>query len=109
MTTIDYLPEFSREIKNLKKKNLNFSKDLANLILSIEKNPKQGQSLGNNLYKIRLQNSSNNKGKSVGYRVITYYLSDDNLLYLVEIYSKNKQENILKDELIKRLKSYNLI
>ena len=75
----------------------------------MQENYRQGQDLGNNLYKIRLKNSSNNKGKSSGYRIITYYFNDDNTLYFVEIYSKSKQENILKSEIIKRLKSYNLI
>ena len=83
--------------------------DLNILIDELYLDYKKGQSLGNNLYKTRLQNSSNNKGQNSGYRIITYYLSDDNILYLIEIYSKNKQETILKNEIIKKLKSYNLI
>ena len=107
--TIRYLAEFLKNVKTLKKKNSNLKNDLNILINELHLNPKQGQSLGNNIYKIRLKNSSNNRGKSSGYRVITYYISDDNLLYLVEIYPKSKKENIIKDELIKRLKNYNLI
>ncbi len=46
--------------------------------ISIEKQlletPKLGESLGSNLYKIHLANRDKSKGKSAGYRIITYVI-----------------------------------
>jgi hypothetical protein len=39
-------------------------------------NPKLGQSLGSNLYKIRLSASDKGKGKSGGFRLITYLIQE---------------------------------
>ena len=64
--------------------------------------------LENNTFKIRIKNSDNNKGKSAGYRIITYCINDKNEVSLVTIYSKAEKENILDlelKELIGRLNS----
>lgn len=60
-----------------------------------------GTELGNNTYKARIKNSDNNKGKSAGYRIITYAVDEDFKIYLVTIYSKSEQENIIDIELKK--------
>ena len=52
------------------------------------KNPLMGTELGNNTYKIRIKNSDNNRGKSGGYRIITYIVDENCKIYLVTIYSK---------------------
>ena len=65
-------------------------------------NPQSGTHLGNGRYKIRLKNRSNNKGKSAGYRIITY-TKIENTILLVYIYSKSKTENVMEkkiDEII---------
>lgn len=41
---------------------------------SLEVTPKQDQSLGAGLYKIRLGSASKGGGKSGGFRAITYYV-----------------------------------
>lgn len=64
-------------------------------------------SLGNDKYKIRIQNKSNNKGKSAGYRVITYTKLDDVIL-LVYIYSKSDLENISSDKIDKIITNYTI-
>ncbi len=58
-----------------------------------------GTELGNNTYKIRIKNSDNNKGKSAGYRIITYVIDEEYKIYLVTIYSKSEQESIIDIEL----------
>jgi len=58
-----------------------------------------GTKLGSNTFKIRVKNSNNNKGKSAGYRMITYCINEQNELFLVTIYSKTEKENILDLEL----------
>ncbi len=56
--------------------------------------------LGNDVYKIRMANSIKNIGKRGGFRVITYYLDKNNIVYLVEIYEKNTIESIALEEII---------
>ncbi len=101
-------PEFIKNLKTLKKKYKNIKNDVLELANELEKNPTIGIDLGNNTFKIRIKNSDNNKGKSAGYRIITYYINDNKEVSLVTIYSKSEKENILDielKELIARLNS----
>lgn len=68
---IEALPNFTRELKQLKKKYPSILTDLQTLLAELSVNPKQGTSLGNNCYKIRLAIQSKGQGKSGGARVIT--------------------------------------
>ena len=52
------LENFSKDVKKLFKKYKNISKDLKMLQDTLLKDPKSGIELGENLYKIRLANSS---------------------------------------------------
>jgi len=100
-------PEFIKNIKILNKKYKNIKEDVLKLANQLEINPTMGTELGNNTFKIRIKNTDNNKGKSAGYRIITYCINKHNELYLVTIYSKSEQENILDlelKELINKLK-----
>ena len=101
MTKIEYIPNFYKKIKKLSKKNKNLVKDIQELVKVLEKDPTTGIFLGNDIYKIRIANSSKNIGKRGGFRVITYYLDENNVVYLVEIYEKNSIENIPTEQLIK--------
>ena len=88
------IPQFEKDIKRLSKKFKLIKKDLKKLIDELKENPIQGKSLGDNIYKIRLSNSSIPTGKSGGFRVITYLLDEQNNIYLLSIYSKTQQESI---------------
>ena len=101
-------PEFIKNLKALKKKYKNIKNDVLELANELEKNPTMGTELGNNTFKIRIKNSDNNRGKSAGYRIVTYCINEQNEVFLVTIYSKSEKENILDlelKELINRLKS----
>ena len=37
-------------------------------------------------------------GKSGGVRIIYYYMADDGLIYMLDVYAKNEQENIIEAE-----------
>jgi len=52
-----------------------------------------------------VKNKSNNKGKSEGYRVITYTKIKDTIL-LVHIYSKSTIENILDKQIDDIIRTY---
>ncbi len=91
--------EFKKNVKTLKKKYRNIKQDLELLASELLKNPLIGTELGKNTYKIRIKNRDNNKGKSAGYRIITYVVDKDSKIFLVSIYSKSEKDNILDAEL----------
>ncbi len=96
--TFDYLPEFERGAKALRKKYPSFESDYDTFLDELEKNPFSGESLGQHTYKNRMAIASKGKGKSGGARVITYNLqkqSDDEVLItLMTIYDKSDMENV---------------
>ena len=89
-------PEFSRSVKKLNKKYPLIRKDLETLETlekELSENPKSGIELGNNIFKVRIPNSSIPAGERGGFRVV-YYYKDNNNIYLLAIYSKTDIENI---------------
>jgi mRNA-degrading endonuclease RelE of RelBE toxin-antitoxin system len=96
--TFDYLDEFERGAKALRKKYSSFESDYDNFLNELEKNPFSGESLGKHTYKNRMTIASKGKGKSGGARVITYNLqqqSDDEILItLMTIYDKSEIDNV---------------
>ncbi len=60
---------FRKELKRLAKKYPSIANDYANLLQSLQANPRQGAPLGNNAYKVRMLIGSKNTGKSGGARV----------------------------------------
>jgi len=98
MLKIITIATFDKNAKKIAKRDKLLYKDLQKLFEILTDNPKEGIFLGNNCYKIRLQNSSSNRGKSGGYRVISYYY-DEETLGLLTIYSKSNRENIFENEI----------
>ena len=99
-------PEVAKEIKKLVKKYPTFKTELVNLKISLENNPFQGTSLGNNIYKIRLLIKSKVAGKRGGARVITYIQIKESQIVLVSIYDKSAQETISIKEINERIKKF---
>jgi len=98
---IEYLDNFEKSFKRIFKKYRHTAKDdLESLIQELQKNPTLGTDLGHNIYKVRLENSAKNRGKSAGFRVATYYINENNRVYLVHIYDKSKISNVSKDKLM---------
>ena len=74
-------------------------------------NPKMGDSYGSNIYKIRLADESKGKGKSGGFRVITYLIEENAAsidIYLITIFDKSKESSIDKDDINEILRSEGL-
>ncbi|WP_293307334.1 hypothetical protein, partial [Pedobacter sp. UBA5917] len=67
-----YSDVFIKKAKVYKKKYLSLVEDLYELEEKLLENPQQGNDLGAGLYKIRLAVKSKGKGKSGGFRIITY-------------------------------------
>ncbi len=101
---IQTLARFDREFKRLAKKYRSLPDELLALAETITENPRLGTNLGAGLFKIRLGSESKGGGKSGGFRVITYYIEqqqETEIVYLVTIYDKSEEENITKQELLK--------
>ena len=94
--------KFKKEAKKLKKKYSSLPDELSKLNEKLTSNPTLGTSVGNNTYKIRMAIKSKGKGKSGGARVITYFVSADDEIYLLTIYDKSEMENI-DDSIIARI------
>ena len=96
--SFDYLPEFERGAKALRKKYPSFESDYNTFLDELEANPFSGESLGKHTYKNRMAIASKGKGKSGGARVITYNLQkqseDEILITLMTIYDKSDVENV---------------
>jgi len=98
------LDSFKKDAKKLYKKYKKLPLDLKTLNDILEENPKVGIELSSDLYKIRLENSSSKVGKSGGFRVIYYYIDENENLYLLKMYSKTETPNIKEEVLVKILK-----
>ena len=96
---------FYNQLKSHKKKYPSILSDLKILTDSLVKDPIQGDSLGKNCYKIRMQIKSKNKGKWGVGRIITFVEIIDEKVYLLAIYDKSEKENITDNELIELLKN----
>ena len=94
---IDYSDTFLKEAKQLSKKYKGFKNDLRIAVNEIQ-NQELGTSLGKGLYKKRVKNSSNNIGKSGGFRVIVYRIKNNKII-LMSVYSKSQKDNISSLEL----------
>ena len=86
------------------KKYPSLKNELGLLIENLENEPKIGNSLGNNCFKIRIAIASKGKGKSGGARIITHFKIQKNTVFLLAIYDKSEQESFSDAELLELLK-----
>lgn len=116
--TVRVTKTFKITVKPLLKRHPSLSEDLLLLEASLQKTPKLGTALGNNIYKIRLKISSKAKGKSGGARVIslveTTLIGEVNLkpdemtVNLITIYDKADTASISDKELKELIKAFYL-
>jgi mRNA-degrading endonuclease RelE of RelBE toxin-antitoxin system len=93
---IDLTPRFKRDLRDLAKRYRQIRSDLQPLIEQLQAGELPGDRIaGTNytVFKVRLKNSSIQKGKSSGYRVI-YYLKTYTKIVLATIYSKSDLSDI---------------
>lgn len=102
--SIETIPTFKKRFKKLAKKYPSLKSDLEVLAIELLNNPKLGDHLGNDFYKIRMAISSKGKGKSAGARVITHIKVIDSIIYLMTIFDKSDQNSITDSELNSLLK-----
>jgi hypothetical protein len=95
---------FDKELKKLSNKYPSLKNDYKALIDFLKKEPKQGQPLGKDCYKIRMAITSKGKGKSDGSRIISCVKIVAASVFLLSIYDKGDKENISDKELDSLLK-----
>lgn len=104
-TKIVITNNFGKEAKKLLKKYKSLKVELRDLNEKLMMDPKAGNPIGNDTYKIRLAVKSKGQGKRGGLRVITHLEVnlhiDENTqtLYMLSIYDKSEIETISKKEL----------
>lgn len=96
------IPTFDKELKSLSKKHRSIPKDYEKLLDDLEINPKIGDEILQNCYKIRMAITSKGKGKSGGARVITYIYIQEETVYLLSIYDKS-EHTAISDAVIREL------
>ena len=106
---VKYTPDFDHSLKRIAKKHKSIRYDLLELIDQLEREPRTGIQVRTNLYKIRLNISSSNKGKSGGARVITYVYNTKEIVFLAEIYLKSEFETFDEQAIIERLRNQGFI
>ena len=102
------LSSFVTDFKRFNKKFPSLKNDFLELEQKLIQNPRLGENLGADLYKIRLANKDKVKGKSAGYRIISYLVQEKELgftIFLVKIYDKSEESTITKTAILKLVKS----
>lgn len=97
-------PVFIKKVKRLKKKFATLLDTLLRLEKELLKNPRLGDSYGKNIYKVRISDESKGKGKSGGFRVITYVIDETvecTSIYLITIFDKSEESTIKKAAVLK--------
>jgi len=102
---IEYSENFLKEAKQLSKKFKQLKSDLKKAVKEIEDFEDLGVSLGHNLFKKGVPNSSIPTGKSGGFRIIIYKKVEEKIV-LISIYSKSYIDTLSDDELKSTLNNY---
>ncbi len=104
LVEIRFSDEFKNSLRKLAKKYCSIRKDIQPVLEDLQQGKFQGDQIANigyTVFKLRVKNSDNQKGKSAGYRVI-YYVRTTTSVILITIYSKSEQADIPASE-IKRI------
>lgn len=96
---IELTDNFKKEAKKLIKKYASLKDEIVELAETLKTNPKQGVSLGNEVYKIRIAIASKNQGKSGGARIISFVKVENNIVYLLSIFNKGDKDSISDKEI----------
>ena len=89
---------YKKSFKKLSKSYKNIDLDIKYFLESINTKDDLGIELKSNVFKVRIKNKDKNKGKSAGYRLISYLAVIDNELHLLYIYDKSKLVNVTEKE-----------
>lgn len=92
---------FEKLVDNLHKRFKHIDSDIEGFGDNLDDASKLGVHLGKNVYKVRIANSDKNKGKSSGYRLISYLKIEEGTLTYLYIYDKSDLESLSEKQLDK--------
>ncbi len=90
---------YKKAVKKLSKNYRNIESDVKDYLKSINTKDDLGIELKSNVFKVRIKNRDKNKGKSAGYRLISYLAVVENELHLLYIYDKSSLANVTEKEI----------
>ena len=90
---------FIKASKKLSKKYKNINSDVDDFLNNINSKNDLGVELKQNIFKARIANSDKNKGKSAGYRLISYLKIVNSEIHLLYIYDKSQLENLTENQI----------
>lgn len=99
--TVIFSPHFEANLADLRRRYRHVFKDIDPLISQLEQGDLPGNQIsgvGYQTYKVRVANSSAQRGKSGGFRVI-YYVQLADRVILLTIYSKTDQSDIAPEKI----------
>lgn len=105
-----FTPTFNKKYKRYLKKFKSLETDIKAFIDTIE--GIRAANLGGGIFKYRLSVKSKNKGKSGGFRVITFELliaENEKDITLLTVYDKSEQDSISKAQIQQILKDEGLL
>ena len=100
---VEASPTFKRNIKTLGKKYRSIRKNVDPVIKQLQNGELPGDTIsgvGEQVFKLRVNNSDVSKGKSGGYRLI-YYCQTSTGIVLLTIYTKSEYVNIAAEDIKK--------
>lgn len=101
-------PTFLNEAKKLLKRYPGIKEDYLSLKDELKKDPRIGDDLGDGLFKIRMDISQKNKGKSGCARVILKVCEDDNTVLVLRTYDKADLDDVIIPYLQKQVRKLDL-
>lgn len=105
---VEYTPEFKRNLRGLAKKYRHVRSDVQPVIEQLQAGEAIGEQVprtGYPIFKVRVQNSDIQKGKSSGYRLI-YYRKMPTHIVLVTVYSKLDQGDVSVERIRRILREF---
>lgn len=105
---VEYTPEFKRNLRALAKKYRHVRSDVQPVIEQLQAGEAIGDQVprtGYTIFKVRVQNSDIQKGKSSGYRLI-YHRKMLTHIVLVTVYSKLDQGDISAEQIRRILREF---
>ena len=110
IVSIYFTPSFSRKYKRYKKKFATIEADLKHFLSEIDET--NAVSLGGGVFKYRFSVKSKNKGKSGGFRIITFEIlisEEQKDITLLTLFDKSEQSSITKTDVTEILKKEGLL
>jgi mRNA-degrading endonuclease RelE of RelBE toxin-antitoxin system len=101
-------PQFKRDLRDLSKRYRSIRTDLQALIERLQLGETPGDEITGDrdkIFKVRLNNSNIQRGKSGGYRVI-YYVKTEQEIVLVTIYSKSDFSDVSNETIEHAIAQY---